>query len=81
MDIKNDNYSRFKYYGLWESRKNVPYNYERDGLLSKILSHKIAKSTNIPLQIILQYYEKSLIFLMKYTDRLRYFKNPHRNNR
>ena len=77
MDI----YSRFKCYGLWESRKNVPYNYERDGLLNKILSHKIVESTNTPLQIILQYYEKSLIFLMKYTDKLRYFKNPHWNNR
>lgn len=81
MDIKNDNYSRFKNYDLWESRKNLPYNYERNGLIGKIMSRKIFESPNKPLQIILGYIENSFIFLMKYIDRLKNFKNPHWLNR
>lgn len=81
MDTRVENYSRFKHYGLWESKKNELYNYERDGLLSKIISNKIIGTTSKPLQIVLNYYEWSLIFLLKYIDKLKHFKNPHYSNR
>lgn len=81
MDIKLPNNTRFSNYCEWENRKNTPYNYRRNGLLNKIMSHSITESNNKVLQIILSYYEKSLIFLMSYVDELKYFKNPHWKNR
>lgn len=81
MDTKLDNYTRFKNYDLWENRKNIPYNYERDGLLNKIMSKVIVETKNKPLRVIMAFYERSMIFLMKYTDYLRNFKNPHWKNR
>ena len=81
MDIKNDNYTRFKNYDLWESKKNAPYNYDKNGVLNKIISNKISSSSNPTLLIILNYIDRSLVFLMKYIDRLKNFKNPHWLNR
>lgn len=76
-----ENGTRYKGYYLWEDRKNTPYDYERFGLLKHIMSNKIVESKNPILQFILGYYEKSLIFLMKYIDRLKNFKNYHWKNR
>lgn len=73
--------ARYNKYYMWEDRKNTPYNYERNGLLNRILSPKITKTDNTVLKIVLQYYEKSLIFLMRYTDILKNFKNIHWKNR
>ena len=56
MDIKLPNNTRFSNYCEWENRKNTPYNYTRDGLLNKIMSHSITESNNKVLQIILSYY-------------------------
>lgn len=73
--------TRYNKYYMWEDRKNTPYNYEKNGLLNKILSPKITNTDNTVLKIVLQYYEKSLIFLMRYTDILKNFKNIHWKNR
>ena len=73
--------TRYNKYYIWEDRKNIPYDYERNGLLNRILSPKIANTDNTVLKIVLQYYEKSLIFLMRYTDILKNFKNIHWKNR
>ena len=77
----NDNGNRYKHYQHWENVKNAPYDYERYGLLNKILSNRIYNTTNEYLRIILNYYEKSLVFVMKYVDRLKHFKNPYWKNR
>lgn len=77
----NDNGNRYKHYQHWENVKNAPYDYERYGLLNKILSNRIYNTTNEYLKIILNYYEKSLVFVMKYVDRLKHFKNPYWKNR
>lgn len=77
----NENGTRYKNYYLWEKRKNNKYDYERNGLLQHILSHKIVNSENPVLRFILGYYEKSIIFLLKYIDELKNFKNYHRKNR
>lgn len=72
---------KYRNYDLWDDKKNTPYNYEKYGLLKHILSPKITSTKNIVLRIVLEYYEKSLMFLMKYTDILKNFKNIHWRNR
>ena len=69
-----------KYY-LWEDKKNQPYDYSHEGLLSKILSHKIYNADNQFLQYILQVYEESLIYTMKYIDILANYINYQWKNR
>ena len=81
MDTLLPNGTRYRYNYVWEDRKNLPYNYEVNGLLNKIMSRSITESRNEPLRFMLNFYEQSLIFLMKYIDRLKYFKNPHWKNR
>lgn len=73
--------ARYKYYDEYENKKNQPYNYEKYGLLNKIISSKIINTNNSVLRVILSYYEKSLVFLLKYIDRLKNFKNYNWVNR
>lgn len=75
------NSNRYKRYYRWEDEKHSSYNYERDGLLKKIMSRKIVETKNYTLKLMLDYYERSLVFLMKYVDELRNFKNIHWKNR
>ena len=79
--IYNENGTRYKNYHKWESTLHEVYDYENNGLLNKIMSSKITNTNNTPLKIMLSYYESSLIFLMKYVDRLKNFKNPCWKNR
>lgn len=78
---KRPNGYRFYNYINWENKKNSSYDYARHGLLKQIMSSPIVNSNNEILKIILKYVESSLIFLMKYTDILKNFKNPHWRNR
>ena len=75
------NGNRYKNYYKWEDFKNESYNYERDGLLKHIMSRKIVDTNNYILKLMLDYYERSLVFLMRYADELRNFKNIHWKNR
>ena len=76
------NLKRYSKKNAWEEVKNAPYDYENNGLLNKIMSHKIVESKNFILKnIILKYFENSLVFIMKYTDVLKNFKNYHWQNR
>lgn len=76
-----ENGSRYKDYCEWESTHQTPYNYERLGLLRHLISHKITETPNHVLQKLLLYVEESFVFLMKYVDRLKHFKNYHWKNR
>lgn len=76
-----ENGTRYINYCLWENKKYTPYDYGRNGLLKYIMSNKIVNSDSSILQFILSYYEKSLVFVMKYVDRLKHFKNYHWKNR
>lgn len=80
MEVR-DNGMRFDKYYKWEKVKHSPYDYKRNGLLNKIMSNSILNTTNPALKIILQYVESSLVFVMKYTDVLKNFKNIHWKNR
>ena len=76
-----ENGTKYKNYCLWENRKYAPYDYERNGLLQHILSNKIVATENPILKFVLQYYEKSIFFMLKYVDKLKNFKNYHWKNR
>jgi hypothetical protein len=80
MEIRN-NGLRFNKYNLWEDAKYLPYDYARNGLLKHIMSSRIVDTTNPALKVILQFVESSLIFVMKYIDILKNFKNIHYRNR
>ena len=80
MEYRDNGY-RFRNYCEWELTKQTPYNYERNGLLQHILSRNIVSTENKVLKVILSYYEQSIIFLLKYVDRLKHFKNYHWKNR
>ena len=80
MEIRT-NGTRYANYSKWNKTKNEPYDYAKNGLLNKILSHKITETDNHILKTILSFYEKSFIFLMKYVDVLKNFKNYHWKNR
>lgn len=64
----------------WETLKNQPYNYSRDGLLKHIVSHKITESNNKILQQILYYFEYSLVYMLRAADNLKNFKNYNWKN-
>lgn len=81
MDIRTENGTRYRYYYKWETKKNAPYNYDAEGLIKKILSPTIVNSNNEVLNIILNFYERTLVHLMKSIDYLKNFKNPHWKNR
>lgn len=76
----SNNYSR-RNYGLWDDRKNMPYDYEKEGLLKHIMSRTIVQTRNPLLRKMLGFYEGSLVWVMKYVDVLRNFKNIHWKNR
>lgn len=79
--ICRENGTRFKYYDNWDKSKNSPYNYSKNGLIKHLLSPVIVNSKNKFLQYILYYYEESIIYVLKYIDRLKHFKNYHWKNR
>lgn len=80
MEIR-DNGTRFFNFRKWENIKHSSYNYAKDGLLKYIMSPAIVNTTNSILKILLQYVETSLMFVMKYIDILKNFKNIHYKNR
>ena len=80
MEIR-PNGTRFERYRFWKKSKNDPYDYTHNGLLQHIMSSKIVNTTNPVLKYILKVFESSLIFLMKYTDDLKNFKNIRYKNR
>lgn len=75
------NGTRFYNYDSWEIVKHAPYNYEKHGLLNHIMSSVIVNTNNHELKFILQYIETSMVFVMKYIDILKNFKNIHWRNR
>jgi hypothetical protein len=76
-----DNGTRFKNYCEWENVKNEPYNYERNGLLKYIMSNKIVNTKNFVLRGLLNFFETTLTYIMKYIDKLKNFKNYNWKNR
>ena len=80
MEVRS-NGTRFCEYRQWEDVKHAGYDYAKNGLLRHIMSPAIINTTNNSLKILLQFVETSLMFVMKYTDILKNFKNIHWKNR
>lgn len=79
--IKRKNGEKYESYNELNRLLYQPYDYEKYGILDKIMSHQIVNSTNKSLLIIKLYFEKSIIFLLKYIKILKNFKNIHYYNR
>ena len=80
MMIINTSGTRYKRFKNLEKTGEQAYDYEKNGLLNKLMSHTIIESNNEILKNILSFFEKSMIFLMKYTKELQNFKNiPYKN--
>jgi hypothetical protein len=56
-------------------------NLEKDGLLKHLMSTSIVNTDNRYLKTILDFVENSLVFVLKYVDVLKNFKNPYWRNR
>ena len=76
-----DNYNRYKIYEDYSHELNKPYNYERYGLLNRLMSHKISESKSPVLRPMYMFYEKSLIFLLKQVDVIKHYKDIVWKNR
>jgi hypothetical protein len=79
--IQRANGTRLTRYKLWESTKQTPYDYAGEGLVKRIVSRPIAETDNPVLKIVLQFYESCVVFVLRYTDVLKNFKNVHWKNR
>lgn len=80
MEVRENNKRNYDY-KLWEVTKNTPYDYERYGLLKRLMSAKITGTSNSITKFILKFAEDSMIMCMKYVDHLKNFKNIHWKNR
>lgn len=79
--IYRPNGTRYEEYKLWENTKQTPYDYKGQGLVKRIISKPISQTDNPILQSVLKFYESSIVFLLKYTDILKHFKDVHWKNR
>ena len=80
MEAKS-NGQRYNIYKVWDKKLHQPYDYENNGLMSKLLSYKIWSTKNKILRFVIRYIEQSLIFCMKSADQLANFFNYNKNNR
>lgn len=78
---KQINGKRFEPYKEWERILSPEYDYTRKGLVKRIISKPIAKTKNPILKIVLQFYESSIVYMLKSIDILKNFKNVHSKNR
>ena len=64
-----------------ETLLHQPYDFRHDGLLKRLVSKRIANTTNPILKDILNYVETNLIMMMDYADVLENFYNWNHKNR
>lgn len=75
------NGTRYDYTVNYDKTLNEPYDYERYGLLSNMVSKRLSSTSNPITKFVYDVFEKSVVFLLKYTDVLANFKNPYYRNR
>lgn len=80
MQVRKNGF-RYEKYKTWGIPPDTTYDYCNNGIIKHMFSNKIANSKNQTLGIILNYFEQSIIFLLKYIDELKYFKDYNRKNR
>lgn len=79
--IIRDNGTRYNEYYQWDNIEYRKYDYSKTGIVNRIMSPVITNGTNPITNIILQCFDKSIVFVLKYIDVLKNFKNIHLNNR
>ena len=79
--ISYENGHRFNEAKSFETKLHMPYDYAEEGLAKHILSHKITETTNPLLRAVLDYYEYAIIYMLKFADNLKQFKNYNWKNR
>lgn len=79
--ITNANGTRYSKYKKLNSTLHQPYDYENEGLLRRVMSHKLWNSKNPILQYILGFVERSMVFCMKVASDLENFYNYNHYNR
>lgn len=79
MQVNNTG-GRYRYYYKFNS-SDGRYDFEHDGLLDKLMSHSITDTNNIILRFVLSVIENSIVFISKYIDSLKSFKNYVKKNR
>lgn len=67
--------SRRRYIKNYEVSNNQAYDYERYGLLNKVLPKVICETENTSTRAVLRFVEYILVWLMRYVDDLKNFKN------
>jgi len=67
--------SRRRYIKNYEVSNNQAYDYERYGLLNKVLPKVICETKNTSTRAVLRFVEYILVWLMRYVDDLKNFKN------
>lgn len=68
--------TRYKNLGRYDQVEQAPYNYERNGLLKKLLPSVIVNTKNATTKLVLDFVEQAAVFLLRYVDELKYFKDP-----
>ena len=74
MDIKNSLSYRTDRYNLFNYTGSTKYDYEREGILKKVMP-KIFFKGNAVFVTFLQLIDLRFIMLMKYIDKLKHFKH------
>ena len=72
---------RFDKYKTWGVPPDTTYDYMKNGIIKHMFSNKIANSKNQTLNIILDFFEQSIIFLLRYIDELKHFIDFNSKNR
>lgn len=79
--IQNPNGRHYEEYRHWNKLLHQPYDYKNEGLLNRIMSHKIWGTKNPFLKYILRFVESSLIYCMQSADQLAHFYDYNWRNR
>ena len=68
-------YTKYKTLRLRDQLKHLPYDYENKGLLKNLLPGIIVNTENATTKYVINLVERSMVFLLKYVDVLKNFKN------
>lgn len=68
-------HKRYAYFKALDDAKHMPYDFEKQGILENCLPEIITKTTNKTTNAILRFTERTFVFICKYIDELKYFKD------
>lgn len=75
MPIRRELGTRYHEHDFIEVRKHHPYDYKKEGILTKYLPEVITKANNETTRYVLTWVDASLVWLSEYIDYLKNFKN------